>query len=420
MKNRLARSSIKTTIWLSLRIGTQAIVLVQLTRLFGPRIFGDFTAAASLALVLGMLPTLGAGFIMLARNAHDANGIRNVWRYAWPTTISFGTILLAAYVFLASLISNLPLPTHVLLAIGASELLLTPLTYLASYALQACDMVPLSQFVQWIPLGFRTLAALPCFLLAKPERLVAYVSLQLITASIGVLIALAVVNRFVSLDWRPRFATRQELREGASYAVMNLVAANPSELDKIIALRIVGAHDTGIYATTSRVMASGVTPVIGMLLASQPRLFRHAHTRTREGGRLVRFIALSSLGWGVISGLLLTVCSPILPWLFGAPYAATAHLMPWMAVTAPLLSLRIAAGSVLVAFGKPMERLAFELLGILILVLGMLLLAPFYQTHGLAMALSFAEASMAAAGWFLVSRQLASNTYSTTIKPSNL
>ncbi|WP_108470806.1 lipopolysaccharide biosynthesis protein [Rhodanobacter thiooxydans] len=408
MKGPLARSSLQTSVMLGLRVMTQAMVLVLLTRLLGPRAYGSFAAAASLAVVLGLLPNFGAGFVMLARNAHDANGTAAVWRYAWPMTASFGLLLLGVYIVVAGFVTRPALPLHVLLAIGAAELLLTPFTMLLSFALQARERVPLSQCVQWLPLGLRVLAVLPCFLLPDVQRLSAYVFFQLLASLLGLLLGLWITSRLVTLDWRPRHATRQELRDGASYAAMNLVAANPSELDKIIAVRLVGAHDAGIYAATARVMAATVMPVTAMLLASLPRLFRHAHAPTREGQRLIGLIALLAMVWGLASGLLLALCSPLLPWLFGASFAVMAQLMPWLATAAPLLSLRLAAGAVLVALGKPLERMAFELCGILLLVGSMLALAPHYGIRGVAVALVIAETSMALIGWWLVRRRLAS------------
>lgn len=416
MRGRLARSSLQTSALLGLRVTTQAAVLVLLTRLLGPHTYGSFTAAASLALVMGLLPNFGAGFVMLARNARDTNGTADVWRYAWPMTVLFGLLLLAIYIIVAGLVTRPSLPLHVLLAMGSAELLLTPFTMLLSFALQARERVPLSQCVQWLPLGLRVIAILPCFLFPDALRLSAYVSFQLIASLLGLFLGLWITSRLVMLDWRPRLASRQELRSGASYAAMNLVAANPSELDKIIAVRLVGAHDAGIYAATARVMAATVMPVTALLLASLPRLFRHAQVPTSEGQRLIGLIALLALAWGLASGLLLALGSPLLPWLFGASFGVMAQLMPWLATAAPLLSLRLTAGAVLMALGKPLERVAFELCGILLLVGGMLALAPHYGIRGLAIALVIAESSMALIGWWLVRRRLvASRVAASTI-----
>lgn len=406
MSGKLARSTLQTSVWLGMRVITQAGVLVLLTRLLGPRVYGSFAAVASLAVVLGLLPNLGAGFVMLARSARDEAGVAEIWRYAWPVTALLGLLLLAVYIVAAGFITNPSLPRPVLLALGAAELLLTPFTMLLSFALQARERVPLSQCVQWLPLGLRTLAVLPCFWLAYTQRLSVYVLLQFLASLLGAAIGLWITTRHVALDWRPRGATRQELRDGASYAAMNLVAANPSELDKIVAVRLIGPHDAGIYAATARVMAATVMPVMAMLLASQPRLFRHAHEPTHAGYRLMGLIALLALTWGGVSGILLVLCAPLLPWLFGPSFAAMATLMPWLAAIAPFLSLRLAAGAVVVALGRPLGRIAFELCGVLVMIVGMLALAPHFGTLGLALALLLGEASMTVIGWWLVRRYM--------------
>ena len=406
MKGRLVRSSLQTSVMLGLRVVTQAVALVLLTRLLGPRVYGNFAAVASLAVILGLLPNLGAGFVMLARGTRDETGIADVWRYAWPMTVVLGLLLLLVYVLAAGFITRPSLPALILLVLGAAELLLTPFTMLLSFALQARERVPLSQFVQWLPLGLRMLAVIPCFWLTDNLRLQGYVSLQFIASLAGFVLGLWICQRHVRLDWRPRLATRWEICEGASFAAMHLVAANPSELDKVIATRAVGADDAGIYAATTRVMSATVMPVIAMLLAAQPRLFRHAYEPTRQGHRLIALVALLALAWGSLSGIVLALLSPLLPALFGASFAATSRLMPWLAAAAPLLSLRLAAGTTLVAQGHPAQRIVFEVSGIVVLVVGMLVLAPSFGTRGIAIALVAAEFCMACIGWWLVHRQL--------------
>ena len=403
MRGDLARSSLQTSLLLGLRVVTQAVVLIMLTRLLGPQLFGNFASASSLAVVLGILPSLGSGYVMMASAPRNSAAVGEVWRYAWPLTALLGLLLLAAYLPVAHLIADAsPLSWQVLCCLGAAELLATPFTMLLSFSLQANRRVPISQFVQWLPLALRLLAALPCFLLAQSARLPAYAVLQMLTSLIGLGIGFVITNRVVNLHWRPRLPNMTELGQGTSYAAMHLVAANPSELDKVLSVRLVDAHDAGIYAATARVMSALVMPVIAMLLAAQPRLFNHAHKPTDQGHRLIRIIALIALGWGMLCWLLLSLCSPLLPRLFGSRFAAMASLMPWLAVVAAPLSLRLAAGTVLVALGRPLERLGFELSGIGVLVAAMLLLGPMLGIRGLALALLTSETSMSLIGWWIV------------------
>lgn len=410
MGGRLARSSLQTSVVLGLRVVTQAVTLLLLVRLFDPQVYGNLVAAATLAVVLGILPSLGSGFMMMARTPGNAHATAEVWRYAWPMTTMLGLLLLTCYLPAARLLGGQEaLPWRVLFWLGATELLLMPFTMLLSHALQARERVPLSQLLQWLPLGLRVLAVLPCFLVPAGERLVLYALLQFAASLLGLLAALWIACRYVTLAWRPRRPALHELRDGASYAGMNLVAANTSEIDKIMAVRVVGAHDAGLYNAMARIMVAMVMPVLAMLASAQPRLFQHAHVPGPEGHRLIRWLALIASAWGVASCALLMACSPLLPMLLGPAYAETARLMPWVALTAPFLALRFAAGTILVALGRPLERVAYELIGIGVLVLGILVLSPTWNLLGVIVATILAEAAMAMIGWWLAIRRMRSN-----------
>jgi O-antigen/teichoic acid export membrane protein len=407
LKGKLARSSLQTSALLAARVATQGLVLILLARLLEPATYGSFAAASSLAVVFGILPNLGSGFVMLARGAQDDNGIGEVWRYAWPLNLCLGLLLLLAYLCVANVAVHPSLPLSVLLTVGSSELLLMPFAMLLSFALQARGRVPLSQFVQWLPLGLRVLAIIPCFNLPPSQRLVTFAFMQWLASFIGAAIGLRITTLHTSLKWRPRKATWHELKTGTSYAVMQLIAANPTEIDKIIALRTVGAYEAGIYTATARAMSAAVMPVTAMLLSALPQLFRHAQTPSEEGHRLIKLILGASFAWGCCSGLLLSLTSPILPILFGPSFVAMTKLMPWLAAAAPMLALRLSAGSILMALGRPLERVSFELCGIVVLVAGILVLAPTYGTRGIAVALFAAETSMTTLGWWLVRRRMA-------------
>ena len=406
MIGKLARSSALTTGVLALRLVTQAATLVLLTRLLQPAMYGHYASVAALAVVMGLLPSLGSGYVLLSKASGNITAAGDVWRYAWPLTAGIGILLWPIYIGFAFWLSGGQLGWQVLLLIGAAELLATPFTTLLSFALQAGERVPLSQLLQWMPLGLRVFAALPCFLLPLAQRLPTYAGLQLAASLIGLLIGWWVVRKHVPLDWRPRRATVSELKDGGTYAAMLLVAANPTELDKIVAVRQVGAAEAGLYTAGSRVMGALVMPVLAMLLSAQPRLFRQARTADSDMTRLVGMLFAAAVAWGLISAVLLAIASPLLPWLFGSSYEQTARLMPWMAITAPFLSVRLAAGSVLVASGHPLERITFEFFGIACLIVGMLVLTKSFGVMGLIGAVISAEIAMALLGTGMVARQL--------------
>lgn len=405
MRGRLARDSIKTAAMLCLRVLVQAGTLVLLTRLLGPGRYGNYAAAASLAIVMGTLPNLGSGYIMLGQAARGPDAIASVWRYAWPLTALLGLCLLAVYVFVSGhLVTDPSLTKTLLIWIGATELLLTPFNMLLSFALQSLERVPLSQVVQLLPLAMRLAVAGICFALPEGQRLPTFVALQFVASLASLLGAWIIARKHIRLAWRPRLATAQELKDGTSYAAMLLVAFNPSELDKMVAVRGVGSYEAGIYVASSRIMNALVMPVVAMLMAAQPRLFRLRDEFSHQHYRLVWIIASVALAWGLLCGLALATLSPYLTWILGPTFSESAKLARALAVTPVLISLRNAAGCILAALGRPLERLGFELGGVLILAACVAVLTPRFGVYGLVASVIAAEVVMTGVGWSLVRR----------------
>ncbi|WP_198148959.1 lipopolysaccharide biosynthesis protein [Luteibacter yeojuensis] len=392
----------QTTAMLVVRLVTQAANLVLLTRWMGPAIYGQYTAVASLAVVASLIPSLGAGFVLMAREAREPGTGADVVRYAWPLALLLGFLLCILFPLVATHIGGNALSAAAIFTIGATELLVAPLLMICNAALQAQHRAARGQVVQWLPLGVRLIVTLGCYMGIVDASLGVFVLLQAVGGAVGLATGIAVTWGTTHTPWRPRLPTRGELTSGATYAAMNVVAANPSELDKVLAIRLLGDHAAGIYSATARVLNAVITPVMGMLLAAQQSLFRHGANPAVRGTRLIRTIALASAAWGVVSAVALAVCAPLLPHFLGPRFDEAASVMPWVCAAAPFMALRLAAGTVLVALGKPMHRMAFELAGIAVLVMLLGIGAHVAAARGMALGLAGAEAVMAATGWAIV------------------
>lgn len=398
----LARNSVKTTLILGMRLLTQAATLILVTRLLGPSLYGDYMAAASLAVVLGLVPNLGSGYVLMARMAREGENAVETWRYGWPLSIAIGTLLSLLFPWAAMFLTEERLTVGIVFLIGITELLVTPLTQLLSFVLQARDRVPQGQFLLLLPLVLRALVAAACLAMPIDRPLAVFVGLQALAAISGLAIALVLTQRLVRLPWTPRRPTLGEWRSGAAYAAMHVVAANPSELDKVASPILLGDHAAGIYSASSRIMNALITPVLGVLVASQPRLFRHGSVPTHEGRRLIRILGYLAFAWGIAGAAILALSAPLFPYLLGTSFEQTTAVLPWIALAAPFASLRMAAGTILVALGKPLQRLRFELSGVVLLACLLAFGAHLLGLRGMALGLACAEASMAAYGWRLV------------------
>jgi O-antigen/teichoic acid export membrane protein len=404
------RTSATTSAVLAARLITQAATLVLLTRALGPAGYGAFASAAAIAVMIGILPGAGAGYVLLSRIESDDASPRDVWSYSWPVIGITGVVLTPVFIVLAQLAAGDARLSPGLLALMAmSELLATPFIVTLSFVMQARGRVTLSQIIQWLPLALRVFAVIAALSFAAVDRLTAYLLFQLAGSLTCACLAWWVARPLGDLHWRPRRARGDELRQGVSYALMNLVALNPAELDKVITLRVLGAHDAGIYAATARIIGAMVTPVTALLLSVQTRLFGRSMEGMGDRHRMVLQVAVATLAWGVLSMGLLEASSPWLPWLFGADYLAVSQLMHWLALAAPLIALRISAGTILVSLGRPFHRIAFEIGGIAVLCSAMAWLAARYGSTGAALALIAAEATMSLVGWGMILRIVAAH-----------
>jgi O-antigen/teichoic acid export membrane protein len=110
--------------------------------------------------------------------------------------------------------------------------------------------------------------------------------------------------------------------------------------------------------------------------------------------------------WGAVAALLLLALSAIVPMVFGPEYAPSARIMRWMALIAPLMGFRMAVGSVLVALGRPLDRLTFELAGVLVMIGALLVVGRTFAALGIVLAVGVAEAVMLALGAAMVAKRL--------------
>jgi O-antigen/teichoic acid export membrane protein len=389
-----------------MRLLTQAASLLILARALGPSNYGLLAAATSLAVILGIIPSLGAGYVLLSRLEGDDRACQDVWSYSWPLTTMIGITLTVPYAWACrSIAGSMSINTHLLVLLGLSELIFTPLTLILSFVAQAKERVPLSQVLQWVPFALKLVAALVALTTDSSMRLGTYIYAQCIASLSGTLLAWIAARRLAGLTMSPRLPRRKDLTSGSSYGLMHLVAANPSELDKILSLRALGTLEAGIYSVSSRIIGAMVMPVTALLLSVQTRLFRQAAADKGASMPLIRQVGAASALWGICSAGALAISARWLPTIFGEAFERTASFIPLLSVAAPFMALRISAGTVLVSHGHPFLRTAFELAGAALLCICMIIFASRHGLNGAAAALILAEATMAAGGWALLLRE---------------
>lgn len=405
MSGPIAFATIRTSIVLGLRLAVQAGSLLLVARLLEPQQFGAFTGVAALAVMLGSLATFGTHFVLLGEMSKDPARRLQVLPYAMPTTLVCGGVLLAVFFLICALaLQSSGIGWHVLIAIGVAEMLLQPLLAMAAAQLLALGRTARSQLLQTLPLFLRLVAAGAVFLLQPLDALSMYGYGYCIAA----VIALLFVVGYMPLAWphprQWRWPTWRELRESAGFAVLNITALGPAELDKTLAVRFLPLTAAGLYSAGARIVGAVTLPVIALMLSAIPRLFREGHNQPQRTARLLRWVFVATTLYGMVLAAALWWCSPLFVWMLGDEYEGVDEVIRWLCIAVPGMALRIAAGSALMALGQPWMRACFELGGLAVLVAAANLLTVSYGACGMPLALACAEWMMAGWGGILIVR----------------
>lgn len=400
----ITKSTLRTSTVLGLRLLIQAGTLLVVARMLGPDQFAAFAGIAALAVLLGTFSTFGTHFVLLAEIAKDKARRQQVLRYAIPTTLITGSLLFFAYIAACPLFfKNIELPLSVIFCVGFTETILLPLFLIPATEELALEKTARSQLLMIFPLGLRTLAAGTVILLAVSQPLVVFAWLYLMSAVLALLcMKWYRPNAWLSpSEWQ--LANKHELKYSAGYATLALTAAGPSELDKMLAAKLLPLGIGGLYIVASRAVGAATLPVTALLLAAMPRLFRGSIESQNQSQRLNRWILGSVFIYGIILAGLLWLFASCVEWLFGQNYRGISEILQWLCWVVPGLALRMSLTSMLMAVERPWLRVGIEVFGMLALVIGATILYPLMGVMGMILALTTSEWGMVCIGysfWF--------------------
>lgn len=391
----ITKSTIRTSFVLGIRLLIQTGTLLLVARLLGASNYGLFAGIAALAVLIGTLSTFGTHLVLLGEVSKNPTFCTQILSYAVPTTLIFSSILFLFYIGICSLFFYSLNPSFiVIICIGLTEIILLPLFLLSTIEELALGKTAQSQLWVIFPLALRTVSAALVLFIDSAEPLILFSWLYLVSA----LIALICRKKFKPNAWlKPsdwRLANRKELKNSAGYAALALTAAGPTELDKMLAVKLLPLGMSGIYIAAARVMGAVALPIMALILAALPRLFRTHGTSVKNYSKLNTWIIITVLIYGLVISSVLWWIAPYIELVFGSHYYGMTDLLRWFCYIIPLLLLRISLANILMSMDKPWLRALIETLGMLILVLSAVIFSSYFSVLGIIFALMVSEATM--------------------------
>lgn len=376
---RLASNTLASTGWQMMRLGLQVLSLVLVARLLGPEGYGTFAGFGSVAVILGNLTGWGSSYLLLQSVSRAPATFGRHWYATQHIILISSTLLTLLYLTITPSLLQLSLPFLPLLAIALSELLCYPLVYAAGFAFQAHERMA---WASALPAGMALarLAGASLFWLAGGKTLESYADYHLTTSIVAMMAALLAVQWQLSPKPERQPYTWKEMQQGLRFSSGTLSTSLLSEMDKILAVRYLGPEPGGAYSIAYRLLGTLATPVLSLMMASQPRLFRHNSTKGNQLQRLLLILLIVILSYTSIAALVVWFAAPWLTLLLGADYVIAIEATSMLTPLLPLLSLRLAASLALTSLGHPSLRSGMELVALVILGFGLSWALP---RHGL-------------------------------------
>lgn len=393
----IAQSTFQTTLVLGLRLFVQAGTLLIVARMLGPSQFAAFAGIAALAVLMGTFATFGTHLVLLAQVSRDPAQRDHILPYAVPTTLISGGLLFAAYLLITQTVfANLDLSFLVLFCIGLAETVLLPLFVLPAVEELALEKAARSQLLMVLPLVLRMAVAALVASLQVAQPLPLFALLYVASAVLALLTMRLLKPHAWPAIRRWRLATKVELKHSVGYAALAMTAAGPSELDKMLAVKLMPLGASGLYAAASRVIGAAVLPVVALLLSAMPKLFRHNAQPNAQGQRLSKWIFISVFVYGWLLAGLLYLVAPLIEWLFGEKYIGMAQILQMLCLAVPGMALRHTATSILMTLDLPWLRAGVEVLGMLIFVALAIILTLINFDYAIVLSLAMSEWMIAA------------------------
>lgn len=371
----IATSTIKTSIVLGMRLFVQAGTLFLVARMLGPELFGVFAGVSALAVLMGTFSTFGSHLVLLEEVSKDKKSRNHILAYAVPTTIISGFCLLFVYLFVCFvLFGNLKISFFVFFCIGLAEIVVLPIFMIQATEVLALEKTAQSQILMTLPLMFRLVSAFFVVVAAPTQPILLFAFLYISTAFFLLLIVNKLIrsNCLSIREWV--IPNKGQLRHSSKYAVLALTAAGPTEVDKIVAVKILPLDISGLYSVASRIVGSSVLPVMALLLSAFPRLFRYNKTDPIKSMRLINWMVFSVFLYSVVAFFILWIIAPLLESVFGAKYKGMAEIISWLCFSVPGFSLRVALGNIFISIGKHWIKACSEIVEVFLVIIISLIL----------------------------------------------
>lgn len=397
-KSELSRD----TLWMLIGHGAQlpirAVYFILIARWLGAEGYGAFIGVTSLVSILAPFASMGYGNILIKHVACDRSEFSRYWGRTLLLTWASGIVLTLATVVLSHLLLPKSIPLMLVVTVSIADLLFLSILNVCAQAFQGVERLSMTSFLLILPNATRLVALVVLILLKKPTPLdLGY--LYLVSTGAAFLIGGYLVTRELG---RPVFGGKTmdaEVKEGLYFSVALCSHSIFNDIDKTMLTRLATLQAAGIYAAAYRLVDVAFIPVRSLIAASYARFFRSGQQGMRGTLALVAHLLPYAAGYGLASSLLLYLCAPLLPYVFGRDFEAATEALRWLSLLPFLKVLHYFPANALTGAGFQGLRSSLLVATALFNVALNLWLIPIYSWKGSAWASLLSDGLYAGVIW---------------------
>lgn len=319
-------------------------------------------------MLVGTLSPFGMNLIILKKLSLPKHEREETLSKSLGTISILSLFLVAIYIPTSTLI----LPdsrdiTWVIIFIGVAEIIIQPFILLSSTSRLAQDKTAISQIVILLPLAFRLAVSFFLYLADTKNALFYYSMLYPVLSALALFISVVTLKPSWPSPKRWRTISLKEARENFGYALVGTSNRASSEVDKILSVSLLSLSLAGTYSAAARVVGAINTPIVGLILAALPKLFKDLDDKRRK--EIHQKIFITTIIYGASVSAVTYLAAPYITLIFSEQYNHMEEFIRIMSFSIPVLALRLTGTNILISIKGAGYRASLEVSGIAIMIL---------------------------------------------------
>jgi O-antigen/teichoic acid export membrane protein len=400
------RPELRQTLWMlsshGMRLVLQGVYFITVTQALGPKEYGAFIGAAAFVDIVAPFSTLGAGNLLVKNVSRDRACFSTYWGNGlWLMIVSASLLIVGLEIVGHWVLPNTISPWLLLFA-AMTNLLGGRALDLTANAYQSVQRIQRTAQFTLLPHIIRVAAALLMVALIPHPTGTDWALVSLISIGSAGVLAILCVNYELG---KPELALQQlkgEVREGSYFAVGYSAQTVYNDIDKTMLARLSTLEATGMYAAAYRLIDMAFVPLKSILTVAYAKFFKQGASGIRGSIKVAQRLLPIMAGYGLVAGLGLLFCAPIVPLLLGEKYAASVQVLKWLAPLVFLKGLHYIAADALSGADLQFQRSVVQI-GIAVMnVLLNLWLIPRFSWHGAVISTLISDGMLMVVLWSLV------------------